>query len=111
MEKINILGVGSEPSLGGVMRGEVTNISKTVEAIKGAVAKASKISNVEINSVLVGIAGEHIKSFQQTGVRIRENAESEITKNELIEMNKEQYRIAVDPGSKIFTCIASRIHH
>lgn len=99
--KINILGVGSEPSLGGVMRGEVTNISKTVEAIKGAVAKASKISNVEINSVLVGIAGEHIKSFQQTGVRIRENAESEITKNELIEMNKEQYRIAVDPGSKI----------
>lgn len=99
--KINILGVGSEPSLGGVMRGEVTNIAKTVEAIKGAIAKASKISNVEINAVHVGIAGEHIKSFQQTGVRIRENAESEITRAELLEMNKEQYRIAVEPGSKI----------
>ena len=99
--KINILGVGSAPSLGGVMRGEVTNISKTVDAIKEAIAKASKISNVEINAVNVGIAGEHIKSFQQTGVRIRENSESEITKEELEEMNREQYRIAVEPGSKI----------
>src|SRR6187431_3137899 len=76
--KINILGVGSQPSLGGVMRGEVTNIVKTVDAIKGAIAQASKISNVEINAVHVGIAGEHIKSFQQNGVRIRENAEAEI---------------------------------
>ena len=29
--KINILGIGSQPSLGGVMRGEVTNIAKTVD--------------------------------------------------------------------------------
>ncbi len=99
--KINILGVGSQPSLGGVMRGEVTNIAKTVDAIKGAIAQASKISNVEINAVHVGIAGEHIKSFQQNGIRIRENAEAEITKSELAEMNREQYRIAVEPGSKI----------
>ena len=103
--KINILGVGSMPSLGGVMRGEVTNISKTVDAIKGAIAQASKISNVEINAVHVGIAGEHIKSFQQNGVRIRENAETEINKAELQEMNKEQYRIAVEPGSKILHAV------
>lgn len=103
--KINILGVGSQPSLGGVMRGEVTNIAKTVDAIKGAIAQASKISNVEINAVHVGIAGEHIRSFQQNGVRIRENSESEITKSELVEMNKEQYRIAVEPGSKILHAV------
>jgi len=99
--KINILGVGSQPSLGGVMRGEVTNIAKTVDAIKGAIALASKVSNVEINAVHVGIAGEHIKSFQQTGVKIRENSEAEITKSELLELNKEQYRLSVEPGSKI----------
>jgi len=104
--KINILGVGSEPSLGGVMRGEVANISKTVDAIKGAIAKASKISNVDIAAVYVGIAGEHIKSFQQTGVRIRENSETGITKAELLEMNTEQYRIAVEPGSKILHALA-----
>ena len=39
---INILGVGSKPSLGGVMRGEVTNIAKTVEAIRGAIEQASR---------------------------------------------------------------------
>lgn len=99
--KINILGVGSQPSLGGVMRGEVTNIAKTVDAIKGAIAQASRNSNVEINAVHVGIAGEHIKSYQQNGIRIRENAELEISKTELMEMNKEQYRTAVEPGSKI----------
>lgn len=99
--KINILGIGSQPSLGGVMRGEVTNIAKTVDAIKGAIAMASKVSNVEINAVHVGIAGEHIKSFQQTGVKIRENSEAEITKKELIALNEEQYRTAVDAGSKI----------
>ncbi|MEN9738709.1 MAG: hypothetical protein RLZZ318_743 [Bacteroidota bacterium] len=99
--KINILGVGSQPSMGGVMRGEVTNVARTVEAIKGAIANASKVSNVEIANVLVGIAGEHIRSFQQSGVRIRQNAESEINKMELQEMNKEQFRTAIDPGSKI----------
>ncbi len=99
--KINILGVGSELSLGGVIRGEVANITKTVDAIKGAVAKASKISNVEINTVYVGIAGEHIRSFQQSGVKIRENSESEITLSELEELTKEQFRISVEPGSKI----------
>lgn len=103
--KINILGVGSQPSLGGVMRGEVTNISKTVDAIKGAIAQASKISNVEINAVHVGIAGEHIKSFQQNGVKIRENSEEEINRNELSDMNREQYRIAVEPGSKILHAV------
>ena len=99
--KINILGVGSQPSMGGVMRGEVTNVARTVEAIKGAIANASRVSNVEIANVLVGIAGEHIRSFQQSGVRIRQNAESEINKAELQDMNKEQFRTAIDPGSKI----------
>jgi len=99
--KINILGVGSQPSMGGVMRGEVTNVARTVEAIKGAIANASKVSNVEIANVIVGIAGEHIRSFQQSGVRIRHYAEVEISKAELQEMNKEQFRTAIDPGSKI----------
>jgi len=99
--KINILGVGSQPSMGGVMRGEVTNVARTVEAIKGAIANASRVSNVEIANVLVGIAGEHIRSFQQSGVRIRQNAELEINKAELQDMNKEQFRTAIDPGSKI----------
>ena len=99
--KINILGVGVMPSIGGVVRGEVANISKTVEAIKGAVANASKVSNVLIEAVHVGIAGEHIKSYQQTGVKIRENSETEITLKELEEMNKEQFRTVTDVGSKI----------
>jgi cell division protein FtsA len=66
--KIEVLGMGKAESLG-VIRGEVRNIEKTVKAINEAVEKArqSLMKNgikLEIHSVHVGIAGQHIKSLQ-----------------------------------------------
>ena len=57
--KIEILGYGKAASTG-VSRGIVTNIDETVNAIKTAVDEASAQSNVDIKSVNVGIAGQHI---------------------------------------------------
>ena len=59
--KIDILGFGKCESLG-VTRGVVTNIVNTIDSIKLSVKEASERSNVEIGSVYVGIAGQHIKS-------------------------------------------------
>ena len=58
--KIEILGVGKSPSFG-VRRGVVSNIEQTVQAIRAAVEDAEKKSGVDIKSVHVGIAGQHIK--------------------------------------------------
>ncbi|MFN9798394.1 MAG: cell division FtsA domain-containing protein, partial [Bacteroidota bacterium] len=68
--KIEILGMGKSESIG-VTRGVVSNIEKTVNSIRAAVEQAEAASHVKIRSVNVGIAGQHIKSLQFTGMRTR----------------------------------------
>jgi cell division protein FtsA len=58
--KLEVLGMGKAVS-DGVIRGIVTNIDKTVNAIQKAVHEASEMADVDIVEVIVGIAGQHIK--------------------------------------------------
>ena len=58
--KIEILGMGKSRS-DGVTRGVVANIQKTVESIKLAVKEAEDSAGVDIGTVNVGIAGQHIR--------------------------------------------------
>lgn len=103
--KVEILGMGKADSLG-VIRGEVRNIDKTVKAIREAIDKAKasmQDSNVriEINSVHVGIAGQHIKSKQHRNTISRNNPEDEIILEEVINFIKETEKLALPPGDKI----------
>ncbi len=69
---IEIIGVGNHPSHG-LKRGVVVNIEKTVDSIQNAVEKAEHMSGHEINEVIVGIAGGHIKGMNGHGmVTLRE---------------------------------------
>lgn len=99
--KLNILGMGKAPSLGGVSRGVVANISKTTEAIKEAISQASMNSKIQIGEVHVGIAGHHIKSLQHTGTLIRTDSEAEIEQDELHQLEADMHRLAVEPGTSI----------
>ena len=65
--RINIRGVGVAES-DGLNRGVVVNIDKTVEAVKKAISEAERAAGVSTRSVIVGIAGDHIQSFQSRGV-------------------------------------------
>ncbi|MEM0961832.1 MAG: cell division protein FtsA [Bacteroidota bacterium] len=65
--RVHVRGVGVAASEG-LNRGVVVNIDKTVEAVKKAVAEAEYSAGVETQSVVVGIAGDHIQSFQSRGV-------------------------------------------
>ena len=103
-KKIEILGYGKTTSTG-VRRGDVTNIFETVEAIKQAVKQASDQSGVEINRVSVGIAGQHIKSLQHRGVKMRDNHEIEITEAELEELRNDTFKINMMPGEEIIDII------
>ncbi len=67
LDRIHVRGVGVAESEG-LNRGVVVNIDKTVEAIKKAIAEAEHASGVVTQSVVVGIAGDHIQSFQSRGV-------------------------------------------
>ncbi|MCB0780485.1 MAG: cell division protein FtsA, partial [Flavobacteriales bacterium] len=61
--KIEVLGMGKHRS-DGVSRGVVSNIQKTVESIEHAVRQAEDTAGVDIATVNVGIAGQHIRSMQ-----------------------------------------------
>ena len=102
--KIKILGYGKAESTG-VKRGMVINIEDTVNAIKLAVAQASEQSKIEIKSVNVGIAGHHIKSLQNRGMLIREDANAVITDEELHQLRNNMYRIGTSPGEEIINVI------
>lgn len=100
--KINILGIGKAPSMGGVSRGMVANISKAEEAIRMAIEEASKIVNdFVIKTVYVGIAGHHIKSLQHRGTLSRKNSDSEIAQEELDKLEKDMENLALAPGQEI----------
>jgi cell division protein FtsA len=98
--KIEVLGIGKSPSHG-VVRGEVANIDKTVEAIKSAVAMAEKNSGIKITNVHVGIAGQHIKSMQHRGILTREDSETEISKQDVKNLIKDMHKLAMQPGERI----------
>lgn len=98
--KIEILGMGKTESYG-VMRGVVFNIEKTVLAIKEAVTQAENSSDVKLNSVHVGIAGQHIKSLQHRGIVVRENEEDEINQADIDRLVNDMYKLVLPPGEEI----------
>ena len=59
--KLEIISLGSYPS-SGLKKGVVVNIDATTDAIKKAVEQAQSMIEEKINSVYVGIAGNHIRA-------------------------------------------------
>jgi cell division protein FtsA len=98
--KLEVLGMGKAVSEG-VIRGIVTNIDKTVNAIQKAVNDASEMSNVNIGEVIVGIAGQHIRSSIHHGVIIRNTKDDEITVEDVRRLANDMENIVVPPGNKI----------
>src|SRR5450830_669702 len=65
--EINILGIGKSKSEG-LTRGVITHIEKTIASIQAAVREAELQSGAKIQTVVAGIAGDHVQSFQSRGV-------------------------------------------
>ena len=65
---IEVVGIGSYPSIKGLKKGVVVNIDSTVQSIHRAVEQAELMAGCQINSVYVGIAGSHIRSFNSNGI-------------------------------------------
>ena len=103
--KVDILGMGKVASHGGVTRGVVSNIDRTVAAIQAAIKEASEKSNVDIQRVEVGIAGAHINSLQHRGMIIRNDGETEINADDLKKLENDMFKLAVKPGDRILHVI------
>jgi cell division protein FtsA len=99
-DKLEILGMGRSDSIG-VSRGVVSNIDKTVQSIKAAVEDAESKSGVDIKVVNVGIAGQHIKSLQHRGIKVRHNVDDEISQNDINSLIDDMYKLVMLPGEEI----------
>jgi len=66
-DKVNIIGIGTHPSIG-LRKGVVVNIESTVESIQKAIEEAELMAGCEISSVYAGIAGGHITGFNSRGI-------------------------------------------
>ena len=102
--KIEILGTGKSLS-SGVSRGIVSNIDKTVTSIKLALEEVEKKDNIKIRDVVVGIAGQHIKSLQHRGEIVRDNIEIEIGQDDIDKLKDNMFKLITIPGEEVIHVI------
>lgn len=99
-DKVEILGVGKAKSLG-VHRGVVSNITQTINSIQEAVQEAERSSGIEIKDVVVGIAGQHIRSLQHSDYITRENNEDVINEDDIDQLINQVHKLVMLPGEEI----------
>ncbi len=98
--KLEVLGTGKAKSLG-VHRGVVTNITQTIESIKEAIHEAENHADVKIKSVVVGIAGQHIRSLQHSDYIIRQNSDDVIEDRDIKNLIDNVHNLVMLPGEEI----------
>ncbi|MDD2985212.1 cell division protein FtsA [Flavobacterium sp.] len=98
--KLEILGVGKSKSLG-VHRGVVNNITQTIESIQIAIKEAEDNSGYMIKDVVVGIAGQHIRSIQHSDYISRNNPEEVISGSDIEQLISQVHKLAMLPGEEI----------
>lgn len=73
-DRVEVLGVGIIASVG-MKKGVVVNIEATVDAIRRAVTEAENMAGCDVESVFVGVSGEHVKGFTSPGILAINNRE------------------------------------
>ncbi len=100
--ELKIVGVGMSPS-DGLRKGVVVNIDKTVRSIQKAVEEAELMAGVDVDSVLVGIAGDHIRAINSKGVVAISRDDNEITELDVVR--------AIDAAKAVSTPMDREILH
>ena len=104
LNRVNVLGVGVAESEG-LNRGVVVNIDKTVEAVKYAVHEAERAAGVSVRKVIVGIAGDHVQSFQSRGVITISNRDGEINQRDVQRLLEDTMHVAMPADREILHVI------
>ncbi|SDS32482.1 cell division protein FtsA [Polaribacter sp. KT25b] len=98
--KIEVVGIGKAKSLG-VKRGVVSNITQTIQSIQQAVEEAESVSGLKIEDVVVGIAGQHIRSLHHSDYITRVNADEVIENVDIQDLENQVHKLVMLPGEEI----------
>ncbi|HEX4879396.1 MAG TPA: cell division protein FtsA [Limnobacter sp.] len=86
--RFEVIGVAQHESRG-LKKGVVVNIEATVQSIQAALEEAELMADCKIKTVLTGIAGSHIRSFNSSGmVAIKEREVTQADVARVIETAK-----------------------
>ncbi len=66
--QVEIIGLGTAPTAGGLRKGVVVNIENTVRSIRKAVEEAETMAGCEIRTVFAGVGGGQTKGFNSHGI-------------------------------------------
>ncbi|MCY4523116.1 MAG: cell division protein FtsA [Halobacteriovoraceae bacterium] len=115
LSELEIIGIGTHPSHG-LKKGCVVNIDKTVNSIQSSVEEAKLMAGVDITHASIGVAGNHIYSFNSSGVaaikgkeitsedvdRVIEAAKAVVipSDREIIHVIPQEFRVDNTPGIK-----------
>ena len=98
--KLEILGLGKSKSLG-VHRGVVNNITQTIQSIQQAVLDAETSSGMKITDVIVGIAGQHIRSLKHSDYITRKDSDTVIDDQDIEDLCNQVHKLVMLPGEEI----------
>lgn len=98
--KMEITGIGKAKSMG-VHRGVVNNITQTIQSIQLAIQEAEEDSGMKIKDVVVGIAGQHIRSLQHSDYITRPNADEVIDAADIDKLCSQVHKLVMLPGEEI----------
>jgi len=98
--KVEVLGIGKSKSLG-VHRGVVNNITQTIQSIQQAIKEAEADAGMEVKKVMVGIAGQHIRSLQHSDYITRPNFDEVIEEKDIVELCDQVHKLVMLPGEEI----------
>lgn len=104
LDRVQVLGVGVAESEG-LNRGVVVNIDKTVTAVRNAIEEAERMAGVTVRNVIVGIAGDHVQSFQSRGVITISGRDGEITEADVQRLLEDTTHVAMPADREILHVI------
>ncbi|HSG98398.1 MAG TPA: cell division protein FtsA, partial [candidate division Zixibacteria bacterium] len=98
------LGYADAPSEG-IRRGVIVNMDKITRVIAAVVEDAEAQANVRVDSLIVGISGDHIRSIDSQGVINVSRSDNEITASDVERAIDTTRDVAIPPDREIIHVI------
>ncbi|SDQ62848.1 cell division protein FtsA [Virgibacillus subterraneus] len=103
-DSLNIIGVGTAKS-NGMKKGAIVDIDQTVNSIRNAVEQAERMVGMQIDSVVVGINGNHIQLQPCHGVVAVQSENREIGDEDISRVIDGAQVISIPPEREIIDVI------
>ncbi|HEY4554422.1 MAG TPA: cell division protein FtsA [Bacillaceae bacterium] len=103
-DTLNIIGVGNAKAEG-IRKGSIVDIDETVHSIKKAVEQAERMIGMQINHVIVGIAGNHVALQPCHGVVAVSSENREISDEDVARVMDAAQVVSIPPEREIINVI------